>query len=138
MHLEPVRGSIPRWRGTGGFTLYEIVLSMIVFSIVMVALVGQIGSTVDVGNQLNRDRHIRRHLEALLNEALQEEDVSAMSREQIDEQMGVDFAVTVEELGIANYEGEALEDLYKVRATATWDEGGETIVIPAELTVYRP
>lgn len=132
-----IRSACRARRAPGGYLLFEVVLALTVFAFAMVGLVVQLERGIASSGKMERDQRIRIALEAVLNE-VKEQEIGEMVSDRVDDQFGVTFATRVEPQVLENADGESLQDLYKLTATATWSEGGEELTEIAELTLYRP
>ena len=126
-----------RKRGREGYALFDVVLAVTVFALAVTGLVVQLGQIAQGSNAYAKDRLIQYGLEAMLTEA-KHKPVQEMGGEFLDETLGVTYSTTVEELNVANVDGEALEDMYLLKVTATFDADGVEQTETAEIYVYQP
>ena len=120
-----------------GYALLDVVLAVAVFALVGTALIRSLHQIKSNSNHAHFDRMVQYGLESILTEA-KHRPVREMPSEVLDEALGVTYATTVERLEVANGDGNALRDLYVLKATATFlDEGGEQVE-EAEIYVYQP
>lgn len=126
-----------RERKTSGYALLDVILAVTVFAFWGVGLITLLQEISDTSNSYSRDRLIQYQLESLLTE-MKHRPIDEMTTSRFDEALNVTFATTVETLNLANLEGETLEDLYELVATASFREGGEDQVETARLTIYQP
>ena len=130
---------ISHLRRSAAFSLLEIVIALTVF---VIAITGLFSALQQIGMNsaaFAQDREIQYGLEAILAEA-RHLPVSEMTFERVDETQGVRYTMTVEPANLANVDGEALDDLYLLRAAADFDSmgGGGTQIEAAEIYVYQP
>lgn len=120
------------------FSLLEIVIALTVF---VIAISGLFAALQQIGMNsaaFAQDRGIQYGLEAILTEA-KHLPVEEMSFERMDEAQGVRYTVTAEPASLANIDGEALDDLYLLRAMADFEGmGGGIQTEVAEIYVYKP
>lgn len=121
----------------GGYALLDVVLAVALFGITVTGLIGVLQSIGETSGAFARDQVIMRQLQTALAEK-QRLTPSQMTAEWRDETLAVTFRTVAEPYQIDNGEGAELEDLYRLTATATYeDEGGEQ-TISAVLLVYSP
>jgi Tfp pilus assembly protein PilV len=120
-----------------GYALLDVVLAVALFGITVTGLIGVLQSIGETSGAFARDQVIMRQLQTSLAEK-QRLSPSQMTAEWRDESLAVTFRTVAEPYQIDNGEGAELEDLYRLTATATYeDEGGEQ-TISAVLLVYSP
>lgn len=122
---------------TAGYALFDVVLAVTVFALAVTGLVVQLGQIAQGSNAYSKDRLVQYGLEAMLTEA-KHKPVQEMSGDFVDENLGVTYSTTVEELNVANADGENLEDMYLLKVTATFESDGVEQVETAEIYVYQP
>ncbi len=121
----------------GGYALLDVVLAVALFGITVTGLIGVLQSIGETSGAFARDQVIMRQLQTSLAEK-QRLAPSQMSAEWRDETLAVTFRTVAEPYQIDNGEGAELEDLYRLTATATYeDEGGEQ-TISAVLLIHSP
>lgn len=126
-----------RIRSLGGYALLDVILAVTVFAFWGVGLITLLQKISDTSNSYSRDRLIQYQLESILTE-MKHRPVEEMTMERLDEDLDVTFRTTVEPLNLANIDGETLEDLYQLTATATFMDSGGEQVETARLTIYQP
>ncbi|MCB1229980.1 MAG: hypothetical protein KDN19_06925 [Verrucomicrobiae bacterium] len=119
------------------YALLDVILAVTVFAFWGVGLITLLQKISDTSNSYSRDRLIQYQLESLLTE-MKHRPVEEMNTERLDEDLNVTFRTTVEPLNLANIDGDALEDLYELTATATFTDSGGEQVETARLTIYKP
>ena len=121
----------------GGYALLDVVLAVALFGITVTGLIGVLQSIGETSGAFARDQVILRQLQTALAEK-QRLAPSQMNAEWLDETLGVTFRTVAEPYQIDNGEGAELEDLYRLTASATYqDEGGEQ-TISAVLLIHSP
>lgn len=124
-------------RYTGAYALLDVILAVTVFAFWGAGLVTLLQKISDTSNSYSRDRLIQYQLESLLTE-MKHRPVEEMTVERLDEALEVTFRTTVEPLSLANVDGDALEDLYQLTATATFQDSGGEQVETARIFVHQP
>lgn len=132
--MAPSPPSAPR---SGGYALLDVILAVTVFAFWGAGLVALLQKVSDTSNSYARDRLIQYQLESLLTE-MKHRPVEEMTVERFDEAMDVTFRTTVEPLSLANVDGDALEDLYQLTATATFMDSGGEQVETARIFIHQP
>ncbi len=133
-----MRTSLPvHPRSRRGYALLDVILAVTVFAFWGAGLVTLLQKISDTSNSYSRDRLIQYQLESLLTE-MKHRPVEEMNTERLDEDLDVTFRTSVEALNLANIDGEALEDLYEITATATFTDSGGEQVETARLTIHQP
>lgn len=128
---------IDKQQHKSGYALLDVVLAVALFGITVTGLIGVLQSIGETSGAFARDQVIMRQLQTSLAEK-QRLSPSQMTAEWRDETLAVTFRTVAEPYQIDNGEGAELEDLYRLTATATYeDEGGEQ-TISAVLLVYSP
>lgn len=122
---------------TRAYALLDVILAVTVFAIWGTGMVVFLQKITDTSNSYSRDRLIQYGLESILTEA-RHRPVEEMNTEYFDPDLEVTYRTVSEPLEMADIDGNALADLYRVTATATFqDDGGEQIET-AEIYVYQP
>ena len=120
-----------------GYALLDVILAVTVFAFWGVGLITLLQKISDTSNSYSRDRLIQYQLESLLTE-MKHRPIDEMVVERYDEALEVTFATILEPSTLANIDGEALEDLYDLVATATFTDSGGEQTETARLTIYQP
>ena len=129
-------GSRGRTRARG-YALLDVILAVTVFAFWGVGLITLLQKISDTSNSYSRDRLIQYQLESLLTE-MKHRPIDEMVVERYDEALDVTFATILEPSTLANIDGDALEDLYDLVATATFTDSGGEQTETARLTIYQP
>lgn len=130
-------------RGRSGFTLLEVMLALMVFSIAVVSLVAAINGVGNASTESRVFREVESRLESLLTEVTRTpKDPSAAAADRTLEKAvkenGVEYHLKKDPVEIANKDGQVLPDMFTVKATARWKEGGHDQELNAETIVYPP
>lgn len=118
-----------------GYILYEVLIALTVFALAITGLMQVLSLTIDAANEIAFERAVHRGLESILTEA-RHRDVADMSIDYLDEVLEVAYHTEVEELQLANTEGQTLTGMYKLTATATYQVGAEQVEDAAEIWIY--
>ncbi len=125
-------------RRTGGYVLFEVILAVAVFALVIAGLAQSLVVAIEATNAIQRERAIRAGLLSVLREA-KIRPRNEMAMEAPDEKLQVRYRTEVEELLLTNFEGERLPGMFVLRAVATPMEGAADVIEDRlELYVYRP
>ncbi len=119
------------------YALLDVILAVTVFAFWGVGLITLLQKISDTSNSYSRDRLIQYQLESILTE-MKHRPIEEMNTERLDEDLQVTFRTSVEPLNLANIDGETLENLYEITATATFNDSGGEQVETARLTIYQP
>jgi hypothetical protein len=123
--------------GCQGFALLDVALALTIFAFTITSLVVLLQKITDTSASYARDRLIQSGIDSFLTET-KRKPVTEMSGEFVDEALGVTYTALVEPADLADAEGNALTDLYKLTVTAAFqDEGGPQEEV-AELYIYQP
>lgn len=121
----------------GGYILLELVIALTIFALAVLGLARSLNSSLEVANTLNRESAIRIGLRSFVEE-LRHKPVSELATSVADERLGVTYTSTVDTVAMQNRYGRSLNDLYSIKATATYMVGAETLTESATLYVYQP
>ena len=124
-------------RRTSAYVLFEVILAMAVFALVVVGMVVSLQRAIDTTNDFKKESAIRKGLESILIEA-KHRPRKEMALTYKDERLGVDYRTEVRELKLTNIDGAPLHQLWTLRATATYDNNGTEETYSAEVYVQRP
>lgn len=128
-------------RRAEGFTLIEVLLSLLIFSVAAVSLVQAINILGTAGVEARSDRVIQDRLDNLLLETtrkpLPRMNLNSPFMETHREN-NVTYEVHIEPLELANKDNQRLNDLYKVQVKALWNENGREQRMTAETWMYPP
>ena len=120
-----------------GYALLDVILAVTVFAIWGTGMVVFLQKITDTSNSYSRDRLVQYGLESILTES-RHRPVEEMNSEYYDPDLDVTYRTTTEPLEISDIDGNALSDLYRVIATATFQDDGGEQVETAEIYVYQP
>jgi type II secretory pathway pseudopilin PulG len=119
-----------RWsrRNARGFLLLEVVLALGVFGVAATSFAVALQRTADLASLTQRELRITRLLESALTEAMSypvlEEGSIDLEVTEMTEQ-NLTMVSTVELLPeMLNEDGQALQEMYRIRITAAWTENG--------------
>lgn len=132
-----------RARRSPGFTLLEVMLALMVFSIAVVALVSAINATGNASTEARLYREMQSRLESLMTEVTRmppEPTASPDDRifEKTVRENGVEYHIRKEPVEIANKDGQVLPGIFTVKATARWKDGAQDGLLEADTLVYPP
>ncbi len=121
-----MKGRFSRTRS--GFTLFEVLLALIVFGIAAVALVSTLNQIGEAAFEARQYRTIELSLESLLDEYSKVPQIQALSEDIPAGPDGIAYEVIVEEVtDLQNQDGQPLNGIFRIQARAIWREGrGET------------
>lgn len=136
------RGSGPqRCPEAGGFSLIEVLLSLLIFSVAAVSLVQAINTLGIAGSEARADRAIQDRLDNLLVETSRKP-LPQMSLNgpfsETHRENNVSYEVRIEPLEMTNKDNQRLTDLYKLRVTAVWTESRREQRMTSETWLYPP
>lgn len=124
-----------------GFTLIEVLLSLLIFSVAAVSLVQAINILGTAGVEARSDRAIQDRLDNLLLETSRKP-LPRMNLnspfEETHRENNVTYEVRIEPLEMTNKDNQRLNDLYKVQVKALWNENGREQRMTAETWMYPP
>jgi len=125
------------WKRSGGFVLWEIMLALLIFSIVVVALTSALQQTVDASILLRDESQVRFELENLLTETVAQKLTPGRSPVTVGDGR-VHYEKEVRVVQAKTAKGVLLPNLYEIIVQATWKSSGYARSDHAELIVYRP
>ncbi len=130
-------------RHRSGFTLLEVMLALMVFSMAVVALVTAINGIGNASIESRQYREAQSRLESLMTEItrMPPDPTAAPSDGSLDKKVredGVEYRIKKTPVEITAKDGQILPDMFTVKATATWREGGSDAELSAETLVYPP
>lgn len=120
-----------------GIALLDALLAVFVFSLAVTGIVIWLGQISDNSNQLAKERLVQHGLNGILAEA-KVRPLADMNFERNDELLGVTYRTSVEPIGLTTTDGQTLDDMYVLRATADYAEGALGLTRSAEIFVYKP
>ncbi len=119
------------------YLLLDVVLAVTVFAIAMTGIVAAINRITETSSLYARDMQVQYGMDAMLVEA-RHRPLETMDFERNDSHLGVLYRTEVEALSEVSGEGEALEGLYRLKVSATFEHGEGDETDTAEVIVYRP
>ncbi|MGE9268941.1 MAG: hypothetical protein ACQKBY_12665 [Verrucomicrobiales bacterium] len=137
-----MRGERRRERGRGGFLLMEAVMALLIFSIMAVSFTTALKLIRQNSMAVEQRMKVTQILDSALTEmmSLPTLEEGEIVRELEEKEMVL--VTLVEPLELENYNGEVLEEMYRVRVTAEWYEDNEIKRQSAEawrnLRLYQP
>ena len=126
---------------TSGFTLFEVLLALMIFSVAVIALVEAINGMGNASVEARRNQEIVARLNSLMTEVTRLPGKPGTSDRSLDKTMtenGVDYHVKITPVELANKDGQPLPNMYAVKATARWKDSGHPEEINAETIMYPP
>lgn len=135
---RPLAPTSPRDQQTRGYVLLEIIIALTVFSISIAGLANSLHASIDSASTLKRQAAIRRGLEAILAEANARPKREDMILTYRDESLGIDYRTEVTDLRWTNRDGQPVNGLYLLRATAVDGRPAKPLHDSAEVYVFRP
>lgn len=121
-----------------GYVLLEIIIALTVFAVVVTGLANVLHSSLDGANELRRKAAIRRGLEAVLIEARHKPRREEMAVQHRDDDLGIEYNTSLEELKWVNRNGAPVRGMYVLRAQAVLKDAADRVADSAEVYVYRP
>lgn len=125
-----------------GFTLLEVILALLIFSVAVVSLVGAINNMGNASNEARRTREVQAQLETLILEITrrppQEIVAGQRSYEKTTSQGAVDYRIAMAAVDLTNQDGQPVQGIYSIKADARWTDGGHKEALSAESMVYPP
>ncbi len=119
-----------------GFVLLEVVLAIGVFAIAATGFVVALHRTDELASMAQRELRITRVLDSALKEALSlpvlEEGTTTVDLEE----MGIEIETLIEPMEIENQDGQLLQEMFRIKVTAFWQEGGQPQQRDAETWRY--
>jgi len=131
-------------RNHSGFTLLEVMLALMVFSMAVVALVGAINGIGNASTESRVYREVESRLESFMTEITRMPPDPSVpiggdrTSEKTVRENGVEYRIKKAPVEITNKDRQVLPDMFTVKATARWKEGGHDEELSAETIVYPP
>lgn len=119
-----------------GFTLLETLLALMVFSLAVVALVEAVHQLGTSSLHQRREAEVQEQMRSLLLEHTR----MPLPPEELETREG-DVTYTVERIrleDLRNLDGQPVQDIFEVRVTAVWMEGGIEQQAESATWVYPP
>lgn len=120
-----------------GIALLDALLAVTIFSLAVSGLATWLNKISENSNQFAKERLVQHGLTAVLSEA-RERDLSDMSFESRDEELGVSYRVYYEPVDLTMTDGDSLEDMYLLKAVAEYPQGPNMMVRESEMFIYKP
>ena len=120
-----------------GFVLWEIMLALLIFSVVVVALTSALQQTVDASILLRDESQVRFELQNLLTETAAQKLTPGKSSVVVGDGR-VHYEREVRAVQAKTAKGVILPDLYEIIVQASWNSSGHPRSDHAEIIVYRP
>lgn len=126
-----------------GFTLLEVLLAVLIFSLAVVSLVEAVNATGRTALLGRRERMVQARLDALLLEATRAPDFmdkvgQGQSQEDKVTEGDVTYTTRIQRLDLTNEESQPLTDLFEVTVTARWREGRDEQAVQAATWTFPP
>ena len=130
-------------RNRSAFTLLEVMLALMVFSMAVVALVAAINGIGNASTESRVFREVESRLESLMTEiSRMPPDPAVSGGDRITgktvRENGVEYRIKKAPVEITNKDNQVLPEMYSVKAAARWKEGGQFAELSAESLVYPP
>jgi Tfp pilus assembly protein PilV len=122
---------------SAGFVLWEIMLALLIFCIVVVALTSALQQTVDSSILLRDESQVRFELQNLLTETAAQKLTPGRSEVVVGD-LRVHYEKEVRAIQAKTAKGVLLSNLYEVIVQASWKSSGHERSDHAEVIVYRP
>jgi len=132
MKLHPLPSS-----SQSGYLLLEIVIAMAIFLTAVASLAEALQKGMKVASDIRHDNLVRIGLRSFIEEQRRKA-VADMPTQTTDDQLGVTYSITVDDLTIKNQDGTVLTDLYVMHAKAEWGEGNDAQQENVDLYLYEP
>ncbi|MEQ1748163.1 MAG: type II secretion system protein [Prosthecobacter sp.] len=120
-----------------GMTLLEVVLALAVFSIAALALVGTLNQISEATVESQTLLEVEQSLESLIDEYGKMPQMKNLEENIKAGADGVAYHVKVEQVkDLKNKEGRFLQDMFRIEATARWNDGSGVIELQADSLRY--
>lgn len=120
-----------------GSLLLEVMLAMGIFAMGIVGFALCLQKTMETVNYSRNEARIRQELQTRLQD-LRQGRFAAEVKQEADDAYGVKYTHDISTLAITSDRLTLLNNLYNVRVTARWKEGGEEQERSTEVYVYQP
>lgn len=120
-----------------GMTLIEVMIAVGIFALAGVASARAIAELADLVIMVQREDQLRERMRSYLDELKSVRLVPGEFSINEDDQ-GYSFKVRVEELDLANEEGEKLNGLYSIRVELFYKGDGRSDTYEAKYFLYQP
>jgi len=120
-----------------GMTLLEVVLALAVFSMAAMALVGTLNKIAEAGTDSQILLEVEQSLESLIDEYGKVPQLKELEEEIKPGADGVGYRVVIQQVkDLKNQEGRFLQSMFRIQATARWDDGSGPVEVQAETLRY--
>ena len=122
-----------------GFILLESILALALFAIVAVGFTVAIQQVAFTANSSGESMRVQRTLETLLTEASKAVRFEESNDILGTDENGVEYRKLIEEVEMANMDGQELQNMWRVAIIAVWEDAtGRTMENIAEMIRYEP
>lgn len=121
----------------GGYILFELMISLTIFSIGVLQMSRHLNELVIVAKEFNKDQSVRLGLRSFLEE-IRKKPLTEISMSKVDVLTGVTYTSTTEPVSLKTSSGSILPDMYNLTIKATWNNGGEDQEESLSIYVYKP
>lgn len=134
-----MKSNPPFRTGTGseGFTLFEVLLALGIFGLMVVGMMGALNSALSSAREVRMDQLIRSRLENRLA-SLEGGDIKELKRTVEEESPKIKFVETVVKEPVRDPQNSILEGFWRVKIVAEWSVGGETKQEEVSILRYTP
>jgi type II secretory pathway pseudopilin PulG len=122
---------------SGGFVLWEIMLALLIFCVVVVALTSALQQTVDASILIRDESQVRFELQNLLTETAAQKLTPGKSSVVVGDGR-VHYEKEIRAVQAKTAKGVLLPNLYEIIVQASWKSSGHARSDHAEVIVYRP
>jgi type II secretory pathway pseudopilin PulG len=120
-----------------GFVLWEIMLALMIFSLVVVALTSALQQTVDASILIRDESQVRFELQNLLTETAAQKLTPGRSEVVVGDGR-VHYEKEIRAVQAKTAKGVLLPNLFEIIVQASWKSSGHARSDHAEVIVYRP
>ncbi|MBU3664780.1 MAG: type II secretion system protein [Chthoniobacterales bacterium] len=138
-HRRHRRGKFLRTVKKSGFTLFEILIALAMFSLALGGLAIALDRIVEANALLRSEAGMRQQLESLLDQAMALPiETLAEGRETGPDAMGVKYSVSAEQAEIRDKNDAVLPGLWWITVRAEWTDGNEKQEREEKFLRYQP
>jgi len=120
-----------------GYVLFEVMLSLTIFSIGVLQMSKHLGDIVAVAKEFGRDQTVRLGMRSFLEE-IRKKPLTEISKTQTDILTGITYTSTTEPVSLKTTSGSFLPDMYNLKITATYTVGAQEETDTLSIYVYKP
>jgi hypothetical protein len=124
-------------RGRPGYILFELMISLTIFSIGVLQMSRNLSDLVGVANEFNKAQIVRMGMRSFLEE-IRKKPLTEISMSQTDVLTGITYTSTTEPVSLKTTAGSILPDMYNLIVKATWTRGAEQVEDSLNIYVYKP